>query len=47
VPEHRQARLVAIPTGIGNVYKAETLFLRGVNPWRPVGEVADLTAFAE
>jgi hypothetical protein len=26
------------------VYKAETLFLRGVNPWRPVGEVADLTA---
>jgi endonuclease-8 len=30
--------------GIGNVYKAETLFLRGVSPWRPVGEVADLTA---
>jgi len=30
--------------GIGNVYKAETLFLRGVNPWRPVGEVADLPA---
>jgi endonuclease VIII len=30
--------------GIGNIYKAETLFLRGVDPWRPVGEVADLTA---
>jgi formamidopyrimidine-DNA glycosylase len=28
--------------GIGNVYKAETLFLRGVSPWRPIGEVADL-----
>jgi endonuclease-8 len=33
--------------GIGNVYKAETLFLRGVNPWRPVGEVADLTALVD
>jgi endonuclease-8 len=30
--------------GIGNVYKAELLFLRGISPWRPVGEVADLTA---
>jgi len=28
--------------GIGNLYKAETLFLRGVSPWRPVGEVAGL-----
>ena len=28
--------------GIGNVYKAELLFLRGINPWRPVGEVADI-----
>jgi endonuclease VIII len=28
--------------GIGNLYKAEVLFLRGINPWRPVGEVADL-----
>ncbi len=25
--------------GIGNVYKAETLFLRGISPWRPAGEV--------
>ena len=33
--------------GIGNVYKAETLFLRGVNPWRPVDEVADLTALVD
>jgi len=30
--------------GIGNLYKAEVLFLRGVDPWRPVGEVADLDA---
>jgi endonuclease-8 len=29
--------------GIGNLYKAETLFLRGVWPWTPVGEVPDLT----
>jgi endonuclease-8 len=27
--------------GIGNLYKAETLFLRGVSPWTPVGEVPD------
>jgi endonuclease-8 len=30
--------------GIGNLYKAEALFLRGVSPWTPVGEVADLPA---
>ena len=30
--------------GIGNIYKAEVLFLRGVDPWRPVGEVAGLDA---
>ena len=28
--------------GIGNVYKAELLFLRGLSPWQPVGSVADL-----
>jgi endonuclease-8 len=28
--------------GIGNLYRAETLFLRGVWPWTPVGAVADL-----
>jgi endonuclease VIII len=33
--------------GIGNIYKAEVLFLRGINPWRPVGEVPDLAAVAE
>jgi endonuclease-8 len=33
--------------GIGNVYKAEVLFLRGINPWRPVGSVGDLGAVAE
>lgn len=30
--------------GVGNVYKAEVLFLRGVTPWTPVGDVADLDA---
>ena len=30
--------------GIGNLYKSETLFLRGVFPWRPVGAVGDLPA---
>ena len=28
--------------GIGNMYKSEVLFLRGVWPWRPVGDVADM-----
>jgi endonuclease VIII len=28
--------------GIGNLYKAETLFLSGLTPWVPVGDVADL-----
>jgi DNA-formamidopyrimidine glycosylase len=30
--------------GIGNVYKAEVLFLRGANPWQPAGTVPDLGA---
>jgi endonuclease-8 len=33
--------------GIGNLYKAEVLFLRGISPWRPVGSVDDLTAVVE
>ncbi|TDE39438.1 DNA-formamidopyrimidine glycosylase family protein [Actinomadura sp. 6K520] len=33
--------------GIGNVYKAEILFLRGVNPWTPAGDVPDLPALVE
>jgi endonuclease-8 len=28
--------------GIGNLYKAEVLFLRGIWPWRPVSDVPDL-----
>ncbi|MBS2966161.1 Fpg/Nei family DNA glycosylase [Actinocrinis puniceicyclus] len=28
--------------GIGNVYKSELCFLRGVTPWTPVAEVAEL-----
>ncbi len=30
--------------GIGNLYKCEVLFLRGVWPWTPVGEVSHLEA---
>ncbi|BCB87754.1 Fpg/Nei family DNA glycosylase [Phytohabitans suffuscus] len=30
--------------GIGNLYKCEVLFLRGVDPWKPVREVPDLPA---
>ncbi len=33
--------------GIGNMYKAESLFLRGLNPWQAVAEVADLGALVE
>src|SRR5262249_18841392 len=32
--------------GIGNVYKAEVLFLRGLNPWQPPGSGPDLGAVA-
>jgi endonuclease-8 len=28
--------------GIGNEYKSEILFLRGISPWRPAGQVAAL-----
>jgi len=30
--------------GIGNVYKSEVLFLRGIRPWRPVGKIYDVDA---
>jgi endonuclease VIII len=33
--------------GIGNLYKAETLFLRGLSPWRPVGEVGEVGGLPE
>ena len=33
--------------GVGNIFATEMLFLRGVNPWRPVGEVSDLRALVE
>jgi endonuclease VIII len=33
--------------GIGNVYATEMLFLRGISPWRPVGDVANLDALVE
>jgi endonuclease VIII len=34
-------------SGIGTFYAAEMLFLRGINPWRPVGSVEDLPALVE
>ena len=33
--------------GIGTIYRAETLFLRGVHPWRPAGQVPDLAGLVE
>ena len=33
--------------GIGNIFATEMLFLRGLSPWRPVGEVPDLRALVE
>jgi endonuclease-8 len=30
--------------GIGNVYKAEVLFLAGLSPWRRIGDVPDVAA---
>jgi formamidopyrimidine-DNA glycosylase len=33
--------------GIGNLYKAEVLFLRGLNPWEPVGTAGDLGSLVE
>ncbi len=33
--------------GIGTIYRAETLFLRGVSPWRQVGEIPDLPELVE
>jgi endonuclease VIII len=33
--------------GIGNLYKAESLFLRGVHPWTPVSGVTDLPALVD
>jgi len=33
--------------GIGTIYRAETLFLRGVSPWRPVGAIDDLRGLVQ
>jgi endonuclease VIII len=33
--------------GVGNIFATEILFLRGLSPWRPVGEVSDLRALVE
>jgi len=33
--------------GIGNLFLAEMLFLRGISPWRRVGDIEDLAALVE
>ncbi|SRR5258708_5947010 len=33
--------------GIGNLYKAEVLFLRGLSPWQPVGTAGELEPVVE
>ena len=33
--------------GIGTIYRAESLFLRGVNPWQRVGDVRNLAGLLE
>jgi len=33
--------------GAGTVYATEMMFLRGINPWRPVGQVDDLGALVD
>jgi endonuclease-8 len=33
--------------GVGNLYKAETLFLRGLWPWTPVADVKDVRGVVE
>jgi endonuclease-8 len=33
--------------GVGNLYKSEVLFLRGISPWRPVTDVADPGALVD
>jgi endonuclease-8 len=33
--------------GAGTVFATEMMFLRGIHPWRPVGEVDDLLALVE
>jgi endonuclease-8 len=33
--------------GPGNIYKCEVCFLRGVDPWTPVGEVPDLPGLVD
>jgi endonuclease VIII len=33
--------------GVGTVFATEMLFLRGIDPWRPVGEVKDMEALVD
>jgi endonuclease VIII len=33
--------------GIGTIYRAETLFLRGMSPWRPVSQIDELHGLVE
>jgi endonuclease-8 len=48
---HREIGLALLDqrnlAGIGNMYRVELLFLRGITPWTAVGEVPDLPAVVE
>jgi endonuclease-8 len=33
--------------GVGNLYKSEVLFLRGISPWQPVGKAGELEPVVE
>ncbi len=33
--------------GLGNLYRTEALYLRGLSPWTPVGDVEDLAALVD
>ena len=34
----------SVMAGLGNIYKCEVCFLRGLHPWTPVGRIEDLPA---
>ena len=40
--DRRRAAGPAGLAGVGNLYKGETLFLTGLSPWTPVGQVPDV-----
>jgi endonuclease-8 len=48
---HREIGLALLDqrnlAGLGNLYRIEMLFLRGLTPWVPVGEVPDLAGLVD